>query len=280
MGEREKRERAELLFEAMSGIDEELLLRSEAKQKKSRVVVFRRWAETAAACLALFVVGALSFHALMHSKNSMTQEQYISDLARNEMAFSGGGSSPETMEDGMMAEEAAMESDEANVEDLFDRSQELLLTEGPEKEEQKELIPATQGSSAVEEYRTSFESLSDMRELEVVGTLFPAVLPETVVYEEGYCVADAASNSINFAQCFLKVEGHTLRYTIEREDTHQRDDGVYLLAKPDGREWIEYLEPQREELEAGSAVHILYENGCVVSLYGGVSPELLEQLLP
>ena len=52
MNERKKRERAELLFEAMSGVDEELLLRSEEKQKRGRVVGFQRWASAAAACLA------------------------------------------------------------------------------------------------------------------------------------------------------------------------------------------------------------------------------------
>jgi len=52
------------LWEAMEGVDPELLLRSEKKTEKKKVVPFARFTRAAAACFALFVIGAACWAAV------------------------------------------------------------------------------------------------------------------------------------------------------------------------------------------------------------------------
>lgn len=63
--EEKKMQAAERLYEALGGVDPELLARSEAENKK-KVIPFGRWAKAMAACLALVVVGGACW-ATMHN---------------------------------------------------------------------------------------------------------------------------------------------------------------------------------------------------------------------
>ncbi|MBP5281076.1 MAG: hypothetical protein J6Z22_01105, partial [Lachnospiraceae bacterium] len=77
----EKRnEQAMKLYEAMSGVDPELLARSEGAGKKNKVIPFWRYAKVMAACLALFVVGSACW-AVMHNGLTQTAKESASDSA-------------------------------------------------------------------------------------------------------------------------------------------------------------------------------------------------------
>ncbi|MBR6478194.1 MAG: hypothetical protein IKS85_07070 [Lachnospiraceae bacterium] len=57
-------EKAMKLYEAMDGVDPELLARSEKAGKKNKVIPFNRYAKAMAACIALIVVGTACFAVL------------------------------------------------------------------------------------------------------------------------------------------------------------------------------------------------------------------------
>jgi len=75
-----KNEQAERLFEALEGVDPELLERSE---KKKKVFPFMRVASVMAACIALFVVGSLSWGGAKDSPQtagiSSNSDSYIAE---------------------------------------------------------------------------------------------------------------------------------------------------------------------------------------------------------
>ncbi|MCR5498851.1 MAG: hypothetical protein K6F31_00485 [Acetatifactor sp.] len=77
------------LWEAMEGVDPELLLRSEKKTEKKKVVPFARFTRAAAACFALFVIGAACF-ATLHNGGKKEANAEMSMEARSE---SGGKNS-------------------------------------------------------------------------------------------------------------------------------------------------------------------------------------------
>lgn len=60
------------LYEAMEGVDPELLARSERAGKKNSVVPFRRFTRVAAACLAMFVVGGACWVTLRNGGQQET----------------------------------------------------------------------------------------------------------------------------------------------------------------------------------------------------------------
>ncbi len=71
------------LWEAMEGVDPELLLRSEKKTEKKKVVPFARFTRAAAACFALFVIGAACF-ATLHNGGKKEANAEMSMEARSE----------------------------------------------------------------------------------------------------------------------------------------------------------------------------------------------------
>ena len=64
MMDEKKMEGAMRLYEAMEGVDPDLLLRSEKPVKQKKIIPFQRFTRAAAACLALIVVGTACYATL------------------------------------------------------------------------------------------------------------------------------------------------------------------------------------------------------------------------
>ena len=121
-----KTEQAMRLFEAMEGVDPELLARSE---KENKVLPFQRYAramKTMAACLALIVVGGTCFVILQNGGGQKAKNESAmapmsdsaqlsgnrSDSAKNAMDTQSAWSNMEANDDGSKLEaEAACEAD-------------------------------------------------------------------------------------------------------------------------------------------------------------------------
>lgn len=117
-----KREQAMRLYEAMGGVDPELLARSEKEvTAKKKVIPFYRYAKVMAACLALFLVGGTCFLTLRNGgqKDAMTESN---DAAKSINKSKGENAAPQSVQSDASfennAEQAcvsdnAMQADEA-----------------------------------------------------------------------------------------------------------------------------------------------------------------------
>ena len=122
----EKRnEQAMKLYEAMSGVDPELLARSEKAEKKNKVIPFWRYAKVMAACLALFVVGSACW-AVMHNGLAPQSKQSTADgtskstgksenYTANAITQDAGTMPAEQAENAIGAHETASFSDECDA---------------------------------------------------------------------------------------------------------------------------------------------------------------------
>lgn len=123
--EEKRNEQAMKLYEAMSGVDPELLARSEKTEKKNKVIPFWRYAKVMAACLALFVVGSACWAAVNNglapqrkestadgtSKSAGKSENYTA----NSIAQDAGTMPAEQAENAISAYETANFSDECDA---------------------------------------------------------------------------------------------------------------------------------------------------------------------
>lgn len=83
-----KKDQAIRLFEALGGVDPELLARSE---KQKQVVPFRRFVRMAAACLVLLMVGGLSWHVIRTTGGA--DESGMAGMAIKEDSLANGSQS-------------------------------------------------------------------------------------------------------------------------------------------------------------------------------------------
>lgn len=106
------------LWEAMEGVDPELLLRSEKKTEKKKVVPFARFTRAAAACFALFVIGAACFATIHNGGKKEATNAEMSMEARSESrGKSSKADSSQLATDKMENTSAANEAYEGYVEE-------------------------------------------------------------------------------------------------------------------------------------------------------------------
>ena len=126
------------LWEAMEGVDPELLLRSEKKKKIKDVVPFARFTRAAAACFALFVIGAACFATLHNGGKKEATNAEMSMEARSESGSKRSkADSSQLATDKMESTSAANEAYEGYVEEA-----EALEEDGP--------LPASATANAIE----------------------------------------------------------------------------------------------------------------------------------
>lgn len=89
MMDEKKMEGAMRLYEAMEGVDPDLLLRSEKPVKQKKIIPFQRFTRAAAACLALIVVGTACYATLRNLGSPKAESaNFVSDSASSERAKS------------------------------------------------------------------------------------------------------------------------------------------------------------------------------------------------
>lgn len=109
------REKEEKLFRAMSGVDEELLLRSEQSSGKDTGKVHRfpiqRISRIAAACLCFVVIGAMFVTVRNSSKMADGTSEEMAAMAQAEAEIPEGEAASPGDTDGMMLESALQDAE-------------------------------------------------------------------------------------------------------------------------------------------------------------------------
>lgn len=156
-----KQKSALRIMEALSSVDQDLLERcdiSEVKEKKSatgkvtRMSVF--WIRTAAACLALIAVGALSWNGLRSlNRNSTGGSSYDGAVALDQTTGNAAPRSQENSGENLAGEEY---EEEVNIETGNDSDVEKMV-----REESKEIIDGTGAAQELQSSESSNANRSD-----------------------------------------------------------------------------------------------------------------------
>ena len=272
-----KTEKAMKLMQALSGVDEELLARSEERKTGHKIVRFmNRYGAGCAACFCLIVAGAVFFS--MHGLKTGNTTESIMDMAPQlQTSMTAGGAENAAADEAAPAEiegeETAKEElagamssymDSGEVPAWLDIETLAQQAERPAEQEETEKCSGLQNSAALE---TARESVKEG----VAGS--EAQVPDSYTYIGQTLSEDGESRTVEWSD-----GEHTLwlRFTRTELTTDMRFDAelpVYTVEE----DWQKLV----AEKEAGERqqLALLYEDGLLVEYSGSLTKEELITLL-
>lgn len=239
---------AERLFQVLSGVDEELLERSERKKK---VVPFGKYGGILAASICLCVVGGTL--RLNGNKPYSVQNEAADTACVMQAEMVEEDEQPESM---TVTDEADKKADIADVPADSDTGAEGAA--GTTMDKQGIVTEQMRGMSEVQ-----------AREITMLGSYLPTVIPDGYEYESAYCVGDTEQPE-SLSACWRK-EGDEIWFTVICSDSADRDDGTVAVQNLT-KEWIEeQLQPVENGLDTDTSEKnfaVLYESGVLVRFSG------------
>ena len=202
----EKRQGAIRIFEALSGVDQELLERSEAENKKGTAVFsFARGSKILAAALCFVVLGAAAFtgrRLLLSGGASSRSSQSVQEMAAFDAADAQGGQ--DNGEQSAMAQDSP-EGETAMVQDSPEG--EAAMAQGSITEEavEREAAQEEADSEAVQDSQIDYSSKSSSaqelseeqaRQTAVLGAYVPTILPEGYVFDRANITSDETGETL------------------------------------------------------------------------------------
>lgn len=271
-------EKAMKLMQALSGVDEELLARSEERKTGHKIVRFmNRYGKGCAACLCLIVAGAALF-AMRGVKTDNTAESVMEMAPGLQANMTAGGT-----EDGAAGMTAELECAETAKEELAETmNSDMDAGEAPTWLDIEALAQQAERSGAEEagmdgiagnegnKQQSSLESLRQSRKAE-------PLVPDSYSYIEETLSEDGESRTVEWSD---GGHGLWLRFTqteLTTDVCFDAEPPVYTVAE-DWRELItEKEDGERQQLA------LLYEDGLLVEYCGYLTSEelivLFESLL-
>ncbi len=202
----EKRQGAIRIFEALSGVDQELLERSEAENKKGTAVFsFARGSKILAAALCFVVLGAGAFtgrRLLLSGGASSRSSQSVQEMAAFDAADAQGGQ--DNGEQSAMAQDSP-EGETAMAQDSPEG--ETAMAQGSITEEavEREAAQEEADSEAVQDSQIDYSSKSSSaqelseeqaRQTAVLGAYVPTILPEGYVFDRANITSDETGETL------------------------------------------------------------------------------------
>lgn len=272
-------EKAMKLMQALSGVDEELLARSEERKPEHKIVRFmNRYGRGCAACLCLIAAGA-AFFAMRGVKTDNTTES-IMDMAPGLQAnMTAGGT-----EDVAAGEAAELECAETAKEELAETmNSDMDADEAPAwldieaLAQQAELSGAEEagmdGAAGNEDNKQQLSSLESLRQSRKVEPL----VPDSYSYIEETLSEDGESRTVEWSD---GEHGLWLRFTqteLTTDVCFDTEPPVYTVAE----DWRKLI-TEKEDRER-RRLALLYEDGLLVEYSGYLTGEeliaLFESLL-
>ncbi len=202
----EKRQGAIRIFEALSGVDQELLERSEAENKKGTAVFsFARGSKILAAALCFVVLGAGAFtgrRLLLSGGASSRSSQSVQEMSAFDAADAQGGQ--DNGEQSAMAQDSP-EGETAMAQDSPEG--EAAMAQGSITEEavEREAAQEEADSEAVQDSQIDYSSKSSSaqelseeqaRQTAVLGAYVPTILPEGYVFDRANITSDETGETL------------------------------------------------------------------------------------
>lgn len=202
----EKRQGAIRIFEALSGVDQELLERSEAENKKGTAVFsFARGSKILAAALCFVVLGAGALtgrRLLLSGGASSRSSQSVQEMSAFDAADAQGGQ--DNGEQSAMAQDSP-EGETAMAQDSPEG--ETAMAQGSITEEavEREAAQEEADSEAVQDSQIDYSSKSSSaqelseeqaRQTAVLGAYVPTILPEGYVFDRANITSDETGETL------------------------------------------------------------------------------------
>lgn len=190
-----KRNDAIRIFEALSGVDEELLAKSEERPQEGKIVAWRwskiRSAGALAAAVCVAVVGVAVWQ--LNGPVFMTKDAATDENATPASAYETPAEGAMTLEAASTFEEAVM--DEAAMDEAATEENGAGM-EMPKTEEAGTLMQSAQIDSATEMDAGINITESEATEIPILGEYVPTVLPDGYVWESARVYKDEISGGI------------------------------------------------------------------------------------
>lgn len=246
-----KKKSALRIMEALSSVDQELLERcdiSEVKEKKSTTRKVTRmsvlWARTAAACLALIAVGALSWNGLRSmNRNSTGGSSYDGAVALDQTTGNAAPRSQENSGEDLAGDEY---EEEVNIETGNDSDVEKMI-----REESKEIIDGAGAAQELQSSEGSNANRSDSgtcvdyvdysinlteqeaRSEGVFGAYIPEEIPEGYTFEAAHSSTGGLSvtwtRGMDDIMIFLSIAQEDNLETVNVKKTETYDVRLYEI---------------------------------------------------
>ncbi|MCM1045726.1 MAG: hypothetical protein NC417_09460 [Candidatus Gastranaerophilales bacterium] len=304
----EMQEKAFRLMEALSGVDEELLARSEAagasadrKKQGGRAFVWR-YGKYLAACFVFLVLGVSAYSVGRFSYDGSKTE------SSNESAGGAGDSgrsedscavqSNESMaqvapEEAFSGAGLAEEGSTAAAADSMNGMSAAATKESVQQEMEEDV--ARDNVSAIAEYSqkmTGYQAitLEAARELDVVGAYIPKTLPEGYQFVECLILREQEGGGYDIELSFQNAGGSDVRDIVLRITdccAAAKSQGDADLQEQINRMWPEQKEDRTfvtsenltaEIFSVHTTVAVVYDSGVVVQYTGEGTPEEISKM--
>ncbi len=202
----EKRQGAIRIFEALSGVDQELLERSEAENKKGTAVFsFARGSKILAAALCFVVLGAGALtgrRLLLSGGASSRSSQSVQEMSAFDAADAQGGQ--DNGEQSAMAQdspkgETAMAQDSPEGETAMAQgsiTEEAVEREAAQEEADSEAVQDSQIDYSSKSSSAQELSEEQARQTAVLGAYVPTILPEGYVFDRANITSDETGETL------------------------------------------------------------------------------------
>lgn len=191
----EKRQGAIRIFEALSGVDQELLERSEAENKKGTAVFsFARGSKILAAALCFVVLGAGALtgrRLLLSGGASSRSSQSVQEMSAFDAADAQGGQDN--------GEQSAMAQDSPEGEAAMAQgsiTEEAVEREAAQEEADSEAVQDSQIDYSSKSSSAQELSEEQARQTAVLGAYVPTILPEGYVFDRANITSDETGETL------------------------------------------------------------------------------------
>ena len=239
-----KREQAERLFDAMSGIDPELLARSE---KEKKVVPFQKYARISkviAACLAMFLIGGTCYVTLLNGGKKEAMDTNAIAMEQQDSAKKGKSSSNAPQADMATMDDAGAEENAAWREESYEMVQEAAEGESDDMVKENAAASTNSYSANLDDIHATDKAGAKLEDNEDATSSKRQIRSEELLLKGKFALNNSTSNGLGDQQLCITLpsgEAKLVGNTMIAEQLYAYVQNM-LLEETRTKEFTSYVE--------------------------------------